>query len=166
MPFSLAKIVRSVLAVALGLWVAGAGCLLGCDGMMTAMASEAGAAPHHATSDLKLIVSGEACASAKSHDCCSKRNERAQVRRQASEKPFATLFETEPSASEMSACPLALSRTAEAARKSDGQTDSATIVARANLFALNLPEQSDPLVAQVRLPNRGHTYLRCCSLLI
>jgi hypothetical protein len=167
MPFPLLKIVRSVLAGALGLWVAGAGCLLGCEGMMTAVASENSVASgHHAHSDLNLVVSGDACASAKSHDCCAKRNHHTQAKAQPNEKQAPTLVETNPSSSGMSACPLAMSRTAEAARKSDDQTKSATFVAKANLPAINLLQQSAPLVVQVRLPNRGHTYLRCCSLLI
>jgi len=166
MSFPLLKIVRSTLALALGLWVAGAGCLLGCEGTMTALASEGSGVSHYATSDLNLVVSGEACASANSHDCCAKRNHRAQTKPHRGEKQTATLVETDPSSSGMSACPLAMSRTAEAAKKSGAETGSATTVVNSNLSTPNLLQQNAPLFAQVRLPNRGHTYLRCCSFLI
>lgn len=166
MPFSLFKMVRVVLAFALAFWVAGAGCLLGCEGMMTAAASESSKVAHPATSDLNLVVSGDACASAKSHDCCAKRNQRAQAKAQPAEKQAATLVETNPASSAMSDCPLALSRTVVVAKSGTRETSSATTVPKANLPTQNLIEQPAPLVSQVRLPNRGHTYLRCCSFLI
>ena len=164
MPFSLLKMVRVVLAVALAFWVAGAGCLLGCEGMMTAAASSS--AGHEATNDLNLVVSGEACASAKSHDCCAKRNHSAQPKAQPTGKQVATLVETDPASTAMSDCPLAMSRTVVVAKSGARETSSATIVANANLPTQNLIEQPVPLISQVRLPNRGHTYLRCCSFLI
>jgi hypothetical protein len=166
MSFPLLKIVRSTLAMALGLWVAGAGCLLGCEGMMTALASESSGVSHQVTSDLNLVVSGEACASAKSHDCCAKQNHHAQAKAQPNQKNIATQVETDPSSSGMSACPLAMSRTVEAAKKSGAETGSATTVVKSNLSTPNLLQQNAPLVTQVRLPNRGHTYLRCCSFRI
>jgi hypothetical protein len=166
MKFSFLKIARMGLAATLVLWVAGAGCLLGCEGMMTAAASENSAVAPRAKGDLNLVVSGEACASAKSHDCCAKQNHRAQPKAQRLEKQTATLVETDPSSTGMAACPLAMSRTVVAAKKSTDDTRSTTTVANANLPTQNLIEQPAPLISQVRLPNRGHTYLRCCSFLI
>lgn len=158
--------VRVVLAVALAFWVAGAGCLLGCEGMMTVAASESRNVAHHTVSDLNLVVSGEACASAKSHDCCAKRKHRAEAKAEPTQKQAATLVETDPASTAMSDCPLALSRTVVAAKKGVDETSAATPAADANLPTPNLFEQPAPLVSQVRLPNRGHTYLRCCSFLI
>jgi hypothetical protein len=166
MPFSLFKMVRIALALALAFWVAGAGCLLGCEGMMTAAASESANAAQHATGDLNLVVSGEACASAKSHDCCAKRNQRGQAKVQPAERQTATQVETDPASTAMSDCPLAMSRTVVVAKSGARETNSAATVANPNLPTQNLIEQPIPLVSQVRLPNRGHTYLRCCSFLI
>jgi hypothetical protein len=143
MSFSILKTVRVLLAFALSFWVAGAGCLLGCEGMMTASASESSAVTHHATSDLNLVVSGDACASGKSHDCCAKRNHSAQPKAQPTGK-----------------------RTVIAAKKGVGETSAATTAAQTNLPTPSLFEQPAPLASRVRLPNRGHTYLRCCSFLI
>ena len=166
MSFSFLKITRVGLALALGLWVAGAGCLVGCEGMMSAVASESSQVVHHGNGDLNLVVSGDACASAKTHDCCAKRNHRAQPKAQQPEEQTATQVETDPSSSGMSACPLAMSRTVVAAKKGIDETGSAATVANANLPIQNLIEQPAPVVSQVRLPNRGHTYLRVCSFLI
>jgi hypothetical protein len=166
MKFSFLKIARMGLAATLVLWVAGAGCLLGCEGMMTAAASESFTQAHHGNGDLNLVVSGEACASAKSHDCCAKRNHSAQPKAQPTGKQAATLIETDPASTAMSDCPLAMSRTVVVAKSGARETSSATIVANANLPTQNLIEQPAPLISQVRLPNRGHTYLRCCSFLI
>jgi hypothetical protein len=166
MKFSFLKMARMGLAATLVLWVAGAGCLLGCEGMMTAAASENSAVAPHAKGDLNLVVSGEACASAKSHDCCAKQNHRTQPKVQGLEKQTATLVETDSSSSGMAACPLAMSRTVVVAKKGARETRSATIVANTNLPTQNVIEQPTPLISQVRLPNRGHTYLRCCSFLI
>lgn len=165
MSLPLLKIIRSGLAVVLGLWVAGAGCLLGCEGMMTTAASDRDGVMHHATSDLSLVVSGEACASAKSHDCCAKQKQHAQPKAQTGKEQAGTLIETGPSSSGMSACPLAMSRNVVAAKSRGGETSPATSVVL-NLPDQNLFEQTAPLVTQARLPNRGHTYLRCCSFLI
>ena len=157
---------RVGLAATLALWVAGAGCLLGCEGMMTAAASEHSAVAPRAKGDLNLVVSGEACASAKSHDCCAKQNHRTQPKAQGLEKQTATLVETDPSSSGMAACPLAMSRTVVAAKKSTDDTRSTTTVAYANISTQSHNEEPHPVVTQLRLPNRGHTYLRVCSFLI
>ena len=166
MKFSFLRMARVGVAATLVFWVAGAGCLLGCEGMMSAAATESPASMNHANRALNLVVSGEACASAKSHDCCAKRNRGAQRKAQLLEKQTATLVETDPSSSGMTACPLAMNRTVVAAKKSTDETRSATTVSRANLPTENLIEQPDPVVTQLRLPNRGHTYLRVCSFLI
>jgi hypothetical protein len=166
MKFSFLKIARMGLAATLVFWVAGAGCLLGCEGMMTAAASENSAVVPHAKGGLNLVVSGEACALAKSHDCCAKQNHRAQPKAQRLEKQTATLVETDPSSTGMAACPLAMSRTVVAAKKSTDDTRSTTTVANANLSTQNVIEQPHPIVTQLRLANRGHTYLRVCSFLI
>ena len=90
----------------------------------------------------------------------------AQAKAQPAAKQVATLVETDPASSAMSDCPLALSRTLIAAKKGVGETPAATTAAQANLPTPSLFEQPAPLISQVRLPNRGHTYLRVCSLLI
>src|SRR5688500_3048978 len=75
------KIVRFVLAPLLSLWVAGAGCMLGCEGMVAAAVM--GAEQHGNTSlnsaqGVTIVASGHACSSGssasklknKAHNCC------------------------------------------------------------------------------------------------
>jgi hypothetical protein len=157
---------RVGMAATLIFWVAGAGCLLGCEGMMTAAANEGPSRAHSLNGDLNLVVSGEACASAKSHDCCAKRNHRAQPKAQNLENQTATLLETDPLTSGMTTCPLAMSRTLVTAKNAADEGRSVTTVVDANLPTQSLIQHPDPVVNQVRLPNRGHTYLRVCSFLI
>ena len=166
MPLSIFKIGRAVLTIALAFWVAGAGCLLGCKGMAAAAASQGSGAEHHAADDVNLVVSRDACASAKSHDCCAKKQQNVQRKANSSEKQAATLFQTESSSSGMSACPLAMGRTAVAAKNGSHEESGTTTVAGSHLSIENFAELTAPLAKQVRLPNRGHTYLRCCSFLI
>ena len=166
MPFSIFKIGRVVMALALALWVAGAGCLLGCEGMIAAATSQGSGAEHHATGDVNLVVSRDACASAKSHDCCAKKQQKIKAKAASTEEDATTLVQTESSSSGMSACPLAMGRTAVAAKNGSHEESSTTSVAGSNLSSENFAELTAPLAKQVRLPNRGHTYLHCCSFLI
>src|SRR6185295_1168773 len=63
------RIVRVSLALAVALWMAGAGCMLGCENMTSAAAAN----DHHPAAEATVIVaSGEACASMRSHDCCAR----------------------------------------------------------------------------------------------
>ncbi|HUS11739.1 MAG TPA: hypothetical protein VMZ30_14830, partial [Pyrinomonadaceae bacterium] len=64
------RIVRVTLALAVALWMAGAGCLVGCEDMVSAAAADHGSST--TTSDLTIIATGEACASMHSHDCCKR----------------------------------------------------------------------------------------------
>lgn len=166
MPFSIFKIGRVVLALALAFWVAGAGCLLGCEGMVAAAASQGSPGEHHGTDDVNVVVYRDTCASAKSHDCCAKKQQQVQTKANSSEKQAATLVQTESSPSGMSACPLAMGRTAAAAKNGSHEESSTATVAGSHLSFEAFAELTAPLAKQVRLPNRGHTYLRCCSFLI
>src|SRR6185436_15980021 len=74
------RILRVVLGFAVALWMAGAGCMLGCENMVSAVAAN----DHHpATKGSELVVSGDACASMQGHDCCAKRKSVAQSRKSA-----------------------------------------------------------------------------------
>jgi hypothetical protein len=65
------KSCRVGFTVLLTLWIAGGGCMLGCQNMgtMTAEAVEQAPVTHHSA----LIVSGDACAAGEGHDCCAKK---------------------------------------------------------------------------------------------
>ncbi len=165
------KIVRVVLAMALSLWVAGAGCMMGCGNMMAAGAhsSTANEALHsygHST----IVVSGDACASAKSHDCCAKR--KSEVRSPPKSQPRqtattgTTLVNSDEPSSDMEGCPLAVGKAAVVTKSANADVRGSKAAAPESFSANTYPEQAVPFTTPLRLPNRGHTYLRCCVFLI
>lgn len=161
------KIVRVMLALVVALWMAGAGCMLGCENMVAGDVSNAVASP---ASSPGIVVNGEACASMHSHDCCAKRETHSAARATKSRfivgtpsSPVAALTGTMPT---MIDCPLAVNA---AAALSKAGTDEAKVVlpsSTARELLVSLPEHPKGFARPLRLPNRGHTYLRCCVFLI
>ena len=168
------KIVRGSLGLGLSFWIAGAGCMFGCQNM-TAFAAASDKAADHGGSHASL-VSGDACAASGSHDCCAKKKAKAKATQNANNRltlQLATLISqseslnTAPSSSGRE-CPLALSRAIAITKRSDNNKKSATpAVIALSTPAVPVPtEQHAALSRPSRLPNRGHTYLRCCVFLI
>ena len=171
----LTKIVRGSLGLALSLWIAGAGCMFGCQNM-TAFAATGEKAVEHESS-LAAIVSGDACAASGSHDCCAKKKTEAGAKTKNANKRLTLKLATLISQSESlntgpssggRECPLALSRAIAITKRSDNNRQSATPI----VIAKTTPEVPVPTAQHAalsrpsRLPNRGHTYLRCCVFLI
>lgn len=168
---SSARIVRFVLAPVLSLWVTGAGCMMGCGNMMAAAANSttANEALHfhgHST----IVVSGDACASAKSHDCCAKRKSEvkpaAKSRARQTAATGTTLINSGESSSGMEGCPLAVGKAAVVTKSASRDVNDFTVDAPASFSVDDPAKQAVPLTTPLRLPNRGHTYLRCCVFLI
>ena len=162
------RIVRVTLALAVAFWMAGAGCLLGCEGMIAAASGEEAQSQ---VSDLTVVASGDACASMRSHDCCARRNKHAQTSNSTTPAPAATstsaltsLLGQTPTS--MRECPLAVTATAALSRTNHNPSAGPLLLARPTGFIPQLEEQTRPLSQQIRLPNRGHTYLHCCVFLI
>ena len=164
------KILRLLLATTLSLWVAGAGCILGCEGMIASAASGLlFESTHHSDKGPAVVASGHACSSGetnKSHDCCKKNSE--TVKPAASpQNSDASIFELSGSTSgAMNGCPLAVSRASVVVKTRGSDFESAPALARSILPELKTAERTAPLSPPLRLPNRGHTYLRCCVFLI
>lgn len=170
-----AKSLRFCLVSILSLGIAGAGCMFGCQDMMaaTSIGTDASAV---GPASLATVVAGDACASSSSHDCCAKKKAYAQSKTQnantrVSLKLATQLLQSEslkPSPSSGGReCPLALSR-AVAIAKATGSNQSVDSVATAPSAPVvaDSPAQHIALSPLARLPNRGHTYLRCCVFLI
>ena len=172
-PFSPIRLVRKAAVLTLALWLAGAGCFLGCEGMVAAAPAENPDSSLKSTRSSTLVVEGDACASTEGHSCCKKKARASkkqtpapasQVRTGAEvESPTRKLNES--STSGMKACPFAISRALAVAKVRDGQT-STTASSSYALATVFVREQKLALSTTSPLPNRGHTYLRCCSLLI
>ncbi len=178
--FSSSKIVRFLLAPLLSLWVAGAGCMLGCEGMVASAAAggieQSGAldSEHGST----IVASGHACSSGGSsaassdelngsHNCCKKGTTEVQPKAQQASPSAVTLIQSGASSSSaMKDCPLAGSKEAVVTKSRRGDASATPSVAHSYLPAQKFLEQPTPLSTLPRLPNRGHTYLRCCVFLI
>lgn len=187
---SSSRIVRFVLAPMLSLWITGAGCMLGCEGMV-ATAATAGKGPDasssvHSGHSLTIVATGHACSSKdssavssevrnQSHDCCKQNRAEPQTERQTEPRPdiqrtssgAATIIQSGATSSGMTGdCPLASSKTAVVVKSRRSETSAPQLVAYSYLPAQNFLEQSHSLSTPRLLPNRGHTYLRCCVFLI
>jgi hypothetical protein len=168
------KLIRGGLGLILSFWIAGAGCMFGCQNMV------ASAAPRNdapGQQDPTTIISGDACASSGSHDCCAKKKVAAIKAKVPVTSPRPSLqtamqisqaesVNADPSGS-VKECPLALSWAGAVTKASDSK-QIATPVALALKTLLVEPanERQTSLSPKARLPNRGHTYLSCCVFLI
>jgi hypothetical protein len=172
------KIVRFVLATVLSLWVAGAGCMLGCEGMIAAAATDPSAnASQHVNASQELhgstiVASGHACSSGegnRTHNCCKKKSSEAQSKSEPASSPgtrAAALNAGSSSSEMMNDCPFAVRRAAIVNKVRNGEVSSAPAPTHSILLSDISSEQMVPLSAPARIPNRGHTYLRCCVFLI
>ena len=173
-PYSPTRLVRKLAVVTLAFWFAGAGCLLGCEGTVAAAPAEHLNLTSSSNQSSTLIVEGGACASTEGHACCKKKSRAA--RQQPTAAPAAEVHPradrdltsrklNESSTSGMKACPFAISRALSVAKLRDGQM-SATAGLSPMLPVQAVREQKLVLSTIYQLPNRGHTYLHCCSFLI
>lgn len=163
------RIVRVSLALAVASWMAGAGCLLGCGNMMAADASS-DASSNAATpaSSSTIVAAGEACASMHAHDCCAKHRthsaSRADTKSNSTTAVFVPGLAATPAT--MMDCPLAVNAAAALSKAASDQSSVALASTSARASLSNSSEQTSAFARPLRLPNRGHTYLRCCVFLI
>ena len=163
--FSSIKVVRVSLALAVALWMAGAGCMLGCGGMV-------GAAASGVVSSVTppAVVTGEACASMQSHDCCAKHGAHSAAKAAAKSQTEETTSFIVPSLAgtfpTMMDCPLAVNAAAELSNPRLDHSNVALLSSSATASLPNSLGQKNGFARPLRLPNRGHTYLRCCVFLI
>src|SRR5687767_15790062 len=76
--FSPTGLVRKLAVFILAFWIAGAGCLLGCEGMAAAASAEHLNLTSTSNHSSSLIVEGDACASTEGHSCCKKKSPAAK----------------------------------------------------------------------------------------
>jgi hypothetical protein len=112
----------------------------------------------------QVVMVGDACASAHSHDCCAKQHARKTTAKTSSNPEV--LLAAIPSRMGMEGCPLAVNATAAISKPSSAQANpDITLVA-------SLPRvQSAARRSNIRstspiVPNLSPTYLRCCVFLI
>lgn len=166
------RTVRVTLALTVAFWMAGAGCLLGCENLVTATATSD---TRTATSSLTVVATGEACASMRSRDCCASHGAKPATSNSKPQPNNTTprltsapgvMAELGGTSSPMMDCPLAVKATAALSKAFQDQSQSALLLTRVNGSIPPLREQATALSPPPHLPNRGHTYLRCCVFLI
>lgn len=158
--------------------------MLGCGGMTANAASaiqqNTNAAPHSAQ-PVAIVASGHACSAGvtstssavgssnadATHHCCKKSSPEAAPNTQPPNPSLGTSIGSARSSSGMmSDCPLAGARSAVVSKSRGVEVNAEQAVAYPYRHEQNFLEQPTPLSAAPRLPNRGHTYLRCCVFLI
>jgi hypothetical protein len=153
-----AKVARVLLALSVSLWMAGAGCMLGCAN--TAMASTA--LPDRQEKGSQTVVA-HSCHS-QAHDCCAKKAP-DKTSSLISKVQLLSVLTAVPEGM-MKDCPLAVNATAVNSKASGDSPDPHRIPV-AELP--NVENKSLPLDARsvpIQFLNRGPTYLRCCVFLI
>lgn len=157
-----APTLRRLIAIALMVWCAGAGCI-----MVSYAQVAMSAADSTAPAAEQTVAAGSAAMG--SHACCKARHKALQRTRIArkSANLEANEFTLFPPArgNAMSCCPLASGSIVLASRSQSNETDSAlTLTDSSNL---NLEKScAAPVVVPLRLPNRAHSYLLDCAFLI
>ena len=156
--FRPARILRLTLAISVSLWMAGAGCLLGCSNAVSA-------APELSKDEPNTVVAKDSCAAKKSHDCCAKRaKQEATQNIQQTKQLLFTEIKARPETPKD--CPMATGASAVVSKaKGDGPDESLArelpMVVPHELNRFSKSRSSASL-----LLNRGPTYLRCCVFLI
>jgi hypothetical protein len=151
------RIFRTLLAISVSLWMAGAGCLWGCSN--SAMAAES-----PTSTQTQTVISGPSCHSP-GHDCCAKKSSTKSVGID-SQHVLSSIVTVTPEGL-MRDCPLAVNASAEVIPKSTvngPDSTRATITEVPNVQVRIQPRDWD--LAPVQFLNRGPTYLRCCVFLI
>lgn len=143
-PSMFSVIVRRIGASVLVLWLAGVGCIIGCE--MNAAAAPAG--------DVEIAVEGESCDAASGHDCCEKADKNAP----------AGVGHPDTGTGD-SCCPL-IEVAADAARKVSSNESPLVAVGRRPPIAAYSPHSTSSFPFRLRVPDRGSTHLRCCVFLI
>lgn len=161
------RIARFVLVPCLSLWIAGAGCMIGCEGVVAAAASVASSiskthSAHHSEQKATIVASGHACSSGGAKNA----SESKSAGEQTSKSETILLTVDGSSSGMMKDCPLAVSRAAIAAKIRNNEIALAPEHTRSILPSENALGRTSPLSTPARLTNRGHTYLRCCVFLI
>lgn len=159
------NIVRLVLAATVSVWMAGAGCLLGCS--KETQASSLTGTRSSGTSSAETVVAEDSCQSAGSSDCCAKKAHKQTQPLNTGDKTPTDKLQLGPVPTPISEdCPMAISA---AAIVSKVRSDTSLPVLTRPLRAPFLHEASGPVDAAFNQPNlfnRGPTYLRCCVFLI
>ena len=154
------KVARLVLALSVSFWMAGAGCMLGCGNSVSA----AEGVRAESADAQQVVIAGDACVSAHSHDCCAKHHARKTTAKTSSNPEV--LLAAVPSTRGMEGCPLAVNSTAAISKPSSAQANPNTALIQQLPPIPGAGRRSNIRSTLPIVPNHGPTYLRCCVFLI
>lgn len=160
---STTRILRVALSLSLVFWIAGFGCIFGCESLAMAGAS----AHHEAPPTVSAMGSGASCHKVVDHSCCAKRHPSANKTAKAlpSEAMPASAPIIEVAGEMMRECPMALNANSLGTKPRTDESATTIALEPIDLPIFNaVPATVSP--APSFLNNRGHTYLRCCVFLI
>ena len=152
---------RSVFAVALMFWCAGAGCM---------MVSYARATMNHMDASEQSAQQSMAMSSSMDAHACCKAKHKSLTKVHSQKRPVASDFKefTLPASAPsdvMSCCPLTSGSIVVASRSQTN--DHASDLARTDSDSLKLASSNQtPVAIPLRLPNRARSYLLDCAFLI
>jgi hypothetical protein len=154
------RILRLLLAISVSVWMAGAGCLLGCG-------NETQAFSLTPTDSTETVVAEDSCASSDSHDCCAKkaRNQPPAANSGSHVPTGKPELRTLPSGM-MESCPMALSASVIVSKVRTDDSHAVLALTVRRPFAHGTTGPIDIAINQPNRFNRGPTYLRCCVFLI
>lgn len=153
-PFCPARIFRLTLAISVSLWMAGAGCLLGCSNAVHA-------SPQNSKDEVNTVVADGSCAAKHSHDCCAKKKKTA-----ASSETELLVPEIKAGPGSMKDCPLAINSSAVVSKARSDASDQSLAREISSFVVPKLSNNFSSRSSESLLLNRGPTYLRCCVFLI
>jgi hypothetical protein len=147
------RVFRTLLALTVSLWMAGAGCMLGCGNSVVA-------APQKLNN--QTIIAGPSCHHA-THNCCAKKN---SLSTDSTSQQMSSLLSAVPEPM-MGECPLAVNATAVTASKVTHPVPEQARTFRTEPAGLeSIHQHVDWSPPPVQFLNRAPTYLRCCVFLI
>ena len=150
------RIFRTLLALIVSLWIAGAGCILGCGNATIA------AAQREAN---ETVIAGHSC-HRPSHDCCARAKTSLTVSSKKTWEQTFSLLSAVPERT-MGECQLAVNATAVTASKAKHHAPEQARTSRTEPSALDsINQYVDWSPPPVQFLNRAPTYLRCCVFLI
>jgi len=161
--FKLILTLRSLLALALMFWCAGAGCMMVSYGRAAANDSSESTLMGHSM-DASVAMDAHACCKAK-HRTAKAHQRESNQSSESTELRLLTIPSTPTQSGVMNCCPLTSGSIVVASRS---QSNDRSIALQPTRSSSQLLTTSDPLPLAVplRLPNRAHSYLLDCAFLI
>jgi len=134
--------------------------MLGCGNSVSA----AGRARAESADAQQVVIVGDTCASAHSHDCCAKHHARKTSAKTSSNPEV--LLAAVPGTMGMEGCSLAVNAMAAISKPGSAQANPDTTLVDSLPQVQTVGRRSNIRSTSAIVPNHGPTYLRCCVLLI